>query len=194
METKRYAVYRSSGPGDRPTPFVCRADSAVEAIGKFEAYLHGRKLPREALDARAYRLLDEGGPDPAEPRRSPAATGEIRPAPFKLRFHVPEARADDARPAYYPLETGSAADAARIRFEVDGRATGELREIPGSDGSHWIVSSLEPNYHAAGSGARFTLWDACRAVERVTEQEHERWLQAPGHETAAPERAVGMER
>ena len=65
-----------------------------------------------------------------------AATGEIRPAPFNLRFHVPEARADDARPAYYPLETGSAADAARIRIEVDGRATGELREIPGSGGSH----------------------------------------------------------
>ena len=194
METKRYVVYCSSDPGDRPTPFACRADSAVKAIGKFEAYLHGRKLPREALDARAYRLLHEGRPEPAEPHRSPAATGEIRPAPFKLRFHVPEARADDARPACYPLETGSAADAARIRFEVDGRATGELREIPGRGGSHWIVSSLEPNYHAAGSGARFTLWDACRAVECVTEREHERWLQAPGHETAAPERSETMER
>ena len=74
METKRYAVYRSSDPGGRPTPFVCHADSAV------------------------------------------------------------------------------------------------------------------------GSGARFTLWDACRALERVTEREHGRWIQAPKHETAAPERAAGMER
>ena len=197
METKRYAVYRSSGPGDRPTPFVCRADSAVEAIGKFEAYLHARKLPREVLDARAYRLPHEGGPDPAEPRRSPAATGEIRFAPFKVRFHAPEARDDDARPEYYSLEDGrprAADEAARIRFEVDGRATGELREIAGSNGSHWIVSSLEPNYHAIGTGALLTLREACRAVEGVTERERERWLESPGHETAAPERAAGMER
>ena len=47
---------------------------------------------------------------------------------------------------------------------------------------------------AVGSGARFTLRDACRAVERVTEREHERWLEAPERETAAPERAAGMER
>ena len=193
MPTRRYAVYWRPDPPPQVSPFRCNASSAVEAIGKFEQDMHTRRLLREPLSVRVHPVLD-GKASVDEPARSPAATGVIKPAPFRVRFHPPEARVDDARPAYYSLETGADDEAARIRFEVDGRPAGELREIPSCGGSHWIVSSLEPKYHAIGTCEQLTLRMVCREVERVTEREREQWLQAPGHETAAPERAAGMER
>lgn len=186
MARKRYVVHAAPDLGrETPPPFRCEASSAVEAIGKLEQDLHVRQLPRHSLQVQARRLVCSD-----EPAAAPGARGVIRPAPFKVRYHPPEARSD---------EHAVGEDGARIRFEVDGRATGELREIPHSSyGSAWIVSSRDPRYRAPAIGQleAYTLWEACRKVELAAAREKEEWLRAPDHGAAAPERAraAGAER
>ena len=112
-----------------------------------------------------------------EPRKT-LARNRIQPPQFRVEFHPPEARGE----------------AARIRFEIDGRPAGELLETTGRYGSQWMASSLEPEFHAVGTGHPPTLREACKEVGRVAAQACEIWRDAPDRETAGPERATGMER
>ena len=167
MATKVYAV--APVPGQGPVPFECKAGSAVEAIGRLEKHLHARMQPREPLSVRAYR----------PPLPEPIATGVIEPAPFRVRFHAPEARGDEG---------------ARIRFEVDGRASGELVEIPARYGSQWVARSADSVYDGIGTCKPLTLGEACGEVERMAGRFRELCHNTPARGTAGPERANAMER
>lgn len=175
MAFRIYAVY--PGPERESVPFECKADSAVLAIGEYEKHLHARRQPREPLAVRAYRPVPEAG---ARPQRPPVASGVIEPAPFRVRFHAPEAYGEG--------------DHLRVSFDVDGRETGELLEVEARYGSQWVASSPEPEFHGIGSGEPLMLREACREVERVAGRAREQWRDAPARETAGPGHADAMER
>ena len=80
------------------------------------------------------------------------SAGEAR----RVRFHPPQPSASpDAR--------------ARIPFDVGGLPAGELREIPNTGGSGWIVSSLDADLQGVTIGREeaFGLGRICREVERA---------------------------
>ncbi len=188
MATRRYAVYHHPDPPHRELPFECEAGSAVEAIARLERDFHARRRPREELRVRIHTALD-GFPLVPEPSRSPVAMGTIEPAPFKVRFSPLEAWDDGAGAAWDARRD----DAARIRFEVDGRATGELLEVAGRHGSQWIVHSQDSLYDSIGTGDPLTLREACPGMELASSHEREGWLRCLDCDAAA-KRSARMER
>ena len=190
MAAKRYAVYYFPDPRQASFPFECRAESAVAAIGEYEKHLHGRRQPRKPVPVRVYRPPRQM---PAtEPEKGRLASGVIEPAPFKVRFHPPEAGRPD--------------DGVQIRFEVDGRPSGSLVEMCyDRDGgrSGWYVASREPEFEEiAFKRAHGSLTAACGAVQEAAARARgnlrdDRDRDAlPGRDAnlPAPERATGIER
>ena len=156
MAEREYLVVWQDPQSGESTSFRCDADTSFRVIEACRASLHAVREPRKTL-----------------------ARGRIEPPEFRVEFHPPEARSEEA---------------ARIRFEIDGRPAGELLEATGRYGSQWIASSLEPEFHAIGTGHPLTLREACKEVERVAAQAREIWRDAPDRETAGSERTAGMER